>query len=434
MWVVAPGHPRHHMTDGRGGGARGLIPGALNADTETMGSALQAHVRGRVEGFDGLRACAAILVVAYHAGSITGASLAGPLAPMVAELKAGVTIFFVISGFLLYLPYARAIRAGGENPDWRRYAVRRAVRIVPAYWVALTVLALCGQVGGVLGPEWWRFFGLVQIYQRHTIHQGLLVAWSLAVEVTFYLALPFFAGGMRRLVSQRTSASAARAQLWILASVATGSWVLRGLLARSLLAPVPDVHLVLTVSLPALADWFVAGMALAVLRAEWEMGSRLGGRIKALARASGRCWLLAALVYAVGVPLQQGEFFLPSYGVASHIAIGLGALLFVLPAVVPGQDRRRGPLTLLCSRQLTWLGVISYGMYLWHQPFRNVIDEWLGAPRGTLAFAGLFVLTLAGAVCLGAASWHLVERPAQRWLRYRSRPARREGSLPAGVG
>ena len=431
--MLGPGTGAIVLTYGRGRGCRSLKPGAPNADTDRMGSALQTQARGRVEGFDGLRACAAILVIAYHAASIAGASLNGPLSLVAAELKAGVAIFFVISGFLLYLPYARSIRSGADVPDWRRYSVRRAVRILPAYWVALTVLALSGQVHGVLTAGWWRFYGLVQIYQRHTIHEGLLVAWSLAVEVTFYLVLPFVACGMRRMVARRTGTEAAKAQLRLLASVAVGSWALRALLARSALSPVPDTHLVLTTSLPALFDWFAAGIALAVLRAEWETSSAFASRVRSLAQAPGRCWLLAALAYTVGVPLQQGEFFLPSYGLAAHVAVGLAALLFVLPAVVPGPARRRGPMALLRSRQMAWLGVISYGMYLWHQPFRNLIDGWLGAPRGVLAFAGLFVLTLAGAVCLGAASWYLVERPAQRWLKSRPRPAGRESSVPARV-
>jgi peptidoglycan/LPS O-acetylase OafA/YrhL len=70
-----------------------------------------------------------------------------------------------------------------------------------------------------------------------------------------------------------------------------------------------------------------------------------------------------------------------------------------------------------------WLGTISYGMYLWHVPFLQTLDRWTGNPRGALAFAGLFVATLAGAACLGTASWYLVERPAQEWWR------RRRGSV-----
>ena len=384
-----------------------------------MVGAQQAHGARRVDGFDGLRACAAILVIGYHAGSIAGVSLTGPLAPVVAELKAGVAIFFVISGFLLYLPYARSVRSGAPEPDWRRFAVRRAARILPAYWVALTLLAIAGQAGDVVSPDWWRFYGLFQIYQGSTVHHGLVVAWSLAVEVSFYLSLPLVALGMRRLVGRRSRGGVAKPQLMVLAGVAAGSLALRGLLAHSVLLPVPDSHISLISSLPAMADWFAAGLALAVLRAEWEAGSPLASRVKALAGAPGRCWLLAALVYTIGVPLQTGEFYLPSLGVASHLAIGLAAALIVLPAVFPGRARRRGPMALLCGRPLTWLGTVSYGMYLWHRPFCVLIAGWLGSPHGALAFGGLFVLTLAAAVCLGAASWYMVEQPVQRWLKQR---------------
>jgi peptidoglycan/LPS O-acetylase OafA/YrhL len=126
------------------------------------------------------------------------------------------------------------------------------------------------------------------------------------------------------------------------------------------------------------------------------------------------------MAYLVAVPAQHGEYFLPTYGVATHLAVGLAAALFVLPAAVPARVRHRNrPMALLCSPMMIWLGTISYGLYLWHQPLRDVIDRWMGAPRGALAFGLLFVLTLAGGIALGAASWYLVERPAQAWARAR---------------
>jgi peptidoglycan/LPS O-acetylase OafA/YrhL len=68
----------------------------------------------KFEAFDGLRAIAATLVIAYHVSLVEGLSRIGLLAPLASELKGGVTVFFVISGFLLYLPYARAIRDGSH--------------------------------------------------------------------------------------------------------------------------------------------------------------------------------------------------------------------------------------------------------------------------------------------------------------------------------
>ena len=390
----------------------------------------KGNSRQRVEGFDGLRACAAILVVAYHAASAAGASLTGPLAPFAALLKAGVTIFFVISGFVLYLPTARAIRSGVRAPDWRRFASRRAVRILPGYWVALTVFAAGSLVTGVLGHNWWRFYGLTQIYDTHTAQQGLRVAWSLSVEVSFYLSLPLLAWILRREVRSRSREEAVRLQLLVIAAIAVWSLGLRLVISRSLTLPVPANHLTLVTSIAGSADWFALGLGLAVLRAEWEAGSRVARRLAALGRRAGLCWLLAGLAYLVAVPAQHGEYFLPSYGVATHLDVGLAAALFVLPAVLPreaGSTSR--PMALLCSRLMVWLGTISYGIYLWHQPFRDLIDRWMGHPQGAPAFAVLFAFTLAGGIALGAASWYLVERPSQNWLRAREL---RQARLPLG--
>lgn len=82
---------------------------------------------------------------------------------------------------------------------------------------------------------------------------------------------------------------------------------------------------------------------------------------------------------------------------------------------------------------MAWMGTVSYGMYLWHVPFRNLVDKWLGMPRGVLAFAALFLLTLAGGICLGALSWYLVERPAQAWARRRLRLGLGESTPAAGL-
>jgi peptidoglycan/LPS O-acetylase OafA/YrhL len=369
-----------------------------------------------------------VLVIAYHAGSLAGATSSGALALVAAELKAGVAIFFVISGFLLYLPYARAIRAARPLPGWRDFVNRRAVRILPGYWVALTLLAASGLVGGVFTTNWWRFYGLTQSWDPATFESGLSVAWSLSVEVSFYLLLPAFAWGMGYLARARPSSGTARGQLVAIGVLALGSLALRGLLARSVLLPVGANHIVLASSLPGMFDWFALGLGLAVMRAEWEAGSRLGPAFEALARRPGRCWLAAAVLYLAGVPAQQGEYFTATYGVAAHLAIGLAAALFVLPAALPALANDQGrTVALLSSRQLSWLGSISYGMYLWHVPLLKAIVGAIGQPRGVLAFAELFGLTFTGAVCLGAASWYLVERPAQIWWssRRRSLDARR---------
>src|SRR5437899_2546960 len=91
----------------------------------------------RLAALDGLRAVAAGSVLVYHCWLFSSpARLSwnlGPLTTFMQPLQAGVVLFFVLSGFLLYLPIARSIVGGGAKPSTRRYLRNRALRILPAY-------------------------------------------------------------------------------------------------------------------------------------------------------------------------------------------------------------------------------------------------------------------------------------------------------------
>jgi peptidoglycan/LPS O-acetylase OafA/YrhL len=359
--------------------------------------------------FDGLRASAALLVLAYHVCLATGLTRGGALAPVAAGLKGGVTIFFVISGFLLYVPYARAIRGRGPLPGWRRYARRRILRIVPAYWVALTLLSLGPLAGDVLTHNWWRYYLLTQAYSAGTVLSGLGVAWSLCVEVSFYAVLPLLARGLARLVALRRRRDPARTQLSAIALIALASLALRVALAHGLMGP--HAGLVLSTVLPGMADWFAIGIGLAVVAVEWEHDADRVRAIAALARRPGGCWGLAACCYGAAVADQHGDLFLPLYGPGAHLAFGLAAGLVVLPAIRP--DARMG---FLSAPVPTSLGTVSYGIYLWHVPLLQAIaGKGVPAhPAGVAHVLGLLAVVALGATALGAASWYLVERPAQR--------------------
>jgi peptidoglycan/LPS O-acetylase OafA/YrhL len=72
-----------------------------------------------------------------------------------------VGVFFALSGFLLYRPYLAARLAGRPQPSTRSFLRRRWLRILPAYWVALTVLAIWPGLPGVFTGDWWRYYGLL---------------------------------------------------------------------------------------------------------------------------------------------------------------------------------------------------------------------------------------------------------------------------------
>ena len=159
---------------------------------------------GFVQGFDGLRAIAALLVVVDHVGQASGFTGRSSLGRFTARGEIGVSVFFLISGFLLYRPFAAAALAGRPGPNVRSYLVRRVLRIVPLYWVALVVNYLFTgwkSVHGVSGFLENAFF--LQVYSRHWVFHGITQAWSLCIEVTFYLALPLWAVAMRRLDRRR---------------------------------------------------------------------------------------------------------------------------------------------------------------------------------------------------------------------------------------
>src|SRR4051812_8854908 len=146
---------------------------------------------------DSLRAIAVVAVLLTHASYFVAQSVTDVL--MHLRFDMGVTIFFVTSGFLIYRPWVRARLRGEPSPLVRVYAWRRFLRIVPGYWVALTVIAL---VVGVAGLFSWSgaaiYYGFLQIYSPKHVTGGLVQAWSLCIELAFYLFVPLYALAMAR--------------------------------------------------------------------------------------------------------------------------------------------------------------------------------------------------------------------------------------------
>ena len=211
--------------------------------------------------FDSLRAVAALCVFAGH--TVTGVYTVNAhptLFLWAVELAyEGVAIFFLISGFLLYRPFLTA-RRGGPPLRLGSYAKRRFLRIVPAYWVALTIFIAAGFVSGVTTGNWWIFYAFGQIYSPVDIGHGIGVAWTLCIEVTFYAALPLFALVCAWLAGRSRSF---RPDVVLLVLLAAGSLVFR--------AHFSAFTQVATVStLAGTFFWFALGMGLAILSVRLE--------------------------------------------------------------------------------------------------------------------------------------------------------------------
>jgi peptidoglycan/LPS O-acetylase OafA/YrhL len=303
----------------------------------------------RERGFpalDSLRAIAALSVFVFHAVGFyaRGATQGNTIAPYVARMDVGVTIFFLLSGFLLYRPFVQARRTGRPPPPLIPYAWRRALRIVPAYWVALTLATIVLALPGVFTltgiPT---FYGFLQIYDADTAFKGLGQCWTLCVEVAFYAFLPLWARLLRRVAPGRSL----RAELIALAALAAAG-VLYKVLVLSGLAPLLPLLQPLLLALPGFLDHFALGMALAVVVVGWE---ERGEWPAAVTRWPLAWWVGAAAVFlgvaaASGLDATPAESTHTEYAVR-HAANAVVALLLLVPAVAgggaPGADARLDP-------------------------------------------------------------------------------------------
>jgi peptidoglycan/LPS O-acetylase OafA/YrhL len=369
---------------------------------------------------DGLRAIAALSVLVYHTAYSSGATGAW-YGRAVGRLEIGVALFFAISGFLLYRPFFAAQQAGAPRIRTRDYLRRRVLRIVPAYWLALTALAIYPGLLAVFSDEWWIYYGFGQIYQLDTFVNGIPQAWTLCVEATFYLALPLYAIAMRWICGGRSRRAVVAIELGTLALLALASLAFRT-------AAIASGPTVVFAWLPGMFGWFAPGMALAVLSVVIHERDRPWRPWEAAGRHPALLWLAAGIGFAamaltVSAPLPTGTIYTEGESFRLYVLSALVAILVLLPAVA-GAELGGWPRRLLSLRALAWLGLISYGIYLWHHTLMSWlvgqdVMEWLPGS----GFVVLTLLTLALTLACASASYYVVERPILRFKDWRRRRA-----------
>jgi peptidoglycan/LPS O-acetylase OafA/YrhL len=386
--------------------------------------------RNRFELIDAMRGLAALSVLVYHVTFFfgpPGGAVDYLTGRITGEPYPGVVVFFVISGFVLYRPFAEARFLGTAPPSLAPYFVRRVARIVPAYWVALTVVAVMLGLHYVFTPGGVvRYYGFLQIYQPFYPALGIGPAWTLCVEMTFYAALPLLALSVRRLAARQTFL---RAELMHCGALVIGSLAWQLLIFH--LRPPGWWELSLLYVLPGTLALFATGIALAALSVALQHRASRPRWLEVSSRLPWVSWIVAiALLYSVGRASNLASTHFEAWWVLTG-ALKAGSAFFLLLPLVFGSGHRDAMRRALGSRPLLFLGTISYGVYIWHYPLLLKLGPHL-VEHGEL-FADIALTMVTAAVA--SLSFYLVERPAQRlarrWLTTRRTKAAVESSSDA---
>lgn len=366
-----------------------------------------------IPALEGMRALAALGVLTTHVAFQTG-SVDGVVGAIWGRLDLAVALFFALSGFLLWRPHADAARGGRPAPGVRRYLRHRAVRILPAYVVVvLVVLSLVPAARGAGASTWLVNLTLLQVYVPYALVSGLTQMWSLAVEVSFYVALPLLAWCLVRLRGPR-----ARWRVPVMLAVAVISlgWAF---VAHHL--PLAD-GVSGTLWLPGYLPWFLAGTILAEVAV-----SDSDGRLRRLSARRGPMVAVAVAVYAVACTPLAGPSGLaavsaPEFAVKTALGAVLGWALLAPLVLAPGPHR------FLASAPMQTLGRWSYAIFIWHLAVLAVVFPLVGFALFGGTMWSVWLVTVIVTIGVSAASYGLVEDPARRAVRERERRSQERGA------
>ena len=347
---------------------------------------------GRSLGLDVLRVVATVSVLLSHFGVFAAVHghlphadlwfIAGPF---------GLAGFFVLSGFLIGGMLLRIVERGVDLQAWRRFTLRRLLRVMPTYLLWLALLALCDPPVPISTNLLAHYATLTQNFAWPMLAGGWFgVSWSLAIEVWFYLLFGAFA---------------------LIAAARWGQRGLLGMLAAFLLLPLlarvcmptelpwdADIRKIALLRLDAIASG--VAVAVAMRHGTWMDRYRRG-----LAVLGAVCLVAVLAWWTIG----EGGFELHGRAVRALAfnALQLGVAL-LLPALL--RMRSRSPTV---RNGWAWLSDATYAIYLVHLSMLLWALDWVG--RGKIPFAAGLALAFVATMLWAAFSLHAIERPLRRY-------------------
>jgi peptidoglycan/LPS O-acetylase OafA/YrhL len=369
----------------------------------------------RNRAWDGLRGLAVAAVVCFHA------QLAGARGGFL-----GVSAFFTLSGYLITSLLLDERARNGTN-SLGGFWSRRARRLLPAAYLALAGVIVYGatvasgdQVRALRGDVYsalayvanWHFYFAGRSYQQlFSAPSPVLHFWSLAIEEQFYLLFPLVLIGAVRFTRGR------RAPLAVCMAAAAGASVVAG----SLLVHSSGLSRVYYGTDTRAAELLVGALLAVVLHERAHWFDRINARPGAVVAATVVGVACLGMMVWWWTTVDQTDTWLYHGGFAAHA---------VLTAAVIAAARVNGPFArALGWRPLALLGIVSYGVYLFHWP----IFLWLSEERTGLSTVPLLALRLAVTLAVAILSYHFIEQPVLRGRRVRGAQVRVVAPATAAV-
>ncbi len=373
-----------------------------------------------IKGLDGLRGLAALAVFSVHFNqTVRFDSHLGPfnVAQFLENGEYGVSLFFSLSGFLLSIPFWQALTAGSELPNLKSYALRRVARIMPAYYVALTLLIILSGM--------WHFpsafsdillhYAFLFNFAEFSIFSINAPFWSLAVEMQFYILLPLlfmFVARMKGyspllfiiliavcayLAHYSLISNVTRIIEWPLDHRLIWVRPFGAVLSHSLLAHLP--HFLLGV---------IAGYIFLYINTAVREHSLKFERVSEFV-----FWCaLVTILILLSTPFQD-LIQLP------YARYGFPLVTLLLTAMIVCTPRTRLARRCLDGFPLRTLGSISYGIYIYHLPCLLMVDRYMAAYAWDAVEHWIVfgLLSLSLTIVIAMASFALVEKPAVKLVR-----------------
>lgn len=381
----------------------------------TQISKIQEEKTGsRLRGLDGLRGLAVLAVFGVHYNQIVDVDVQlGPFDfyRLLVNGEYGVALFFILSGLLLSQPFWKSVLYQAEWPDLKIYVLHRFARILPAYYLALTTLIIL--TGYWRYPEAWTdillHYSFLFNYTEFSFFSINAPFWTLAVEVQFYCLLPLLFLLLRQFSALKIAITLLLLSIisygllyWLAVTIdKTIAWP-----GSPVLTWVRPYGAVITHSLLAhLPHFFIGVMCgglLLYLKTEKPDVIDTGGRRYEIVFwiSLGLVLLLLATELGETIQIPFGRYGLPL------VPLLLGTMILTTPLT---QQARK----ILDSKALRILGMLSYGIYIYHLPVLGLVDRIMAESAmdarehwGYLAIISLTLTVLAATI-----SYFLVERP-----------------------